>query len=132
MIIDSKLKSFRTIIRKNSKRIVDYIVQSKISRNSNTDISNKQEICIFCSTTKDLTKEHIIPRWIYENSPNKFFTTNINGLNQTYNKTTIPTCSVCNNERLNILEVYVNKLFSEINIESISLNNSQILHNFPV
>ena len=68
----------------------------------------------------------MIPCWAYENCPNKFFATNINGINQTYNKTTIPVCSVCNNERLNVFELHVNKLFSEINIDSISLNNNQI------
>lgn len=126
MSIDLKSKSFRTITRKNSKTIINHIIQSNISRNKVSNKQNRQELCIFCSSTKNLTKEHVIPRWTYENCTKKYFITNINGLNQTYNKTTIPVCSVCNNERLNAFEVYVNKLFSEINIDTISLNNNQI------
>ena len=49
--------------------------------------------------------------------PKKFFTTDINGFNQTYIKTTIPVCSTCNSDILNSLEKYIQKIFEHRDIK---------------
>jgi hypothetical protein len=95
-------------------------------RSTKTIHKKQKEICSFCSSSKDITKEHVIPRWTFENCTKKYFTTNINGLPQTYNKTTIPACTVCNNERLNALEVYIQNLFEEVDPDITYFNTSQI------
>lgn len=114
MVIDDKLKSLRISVRRNSRAIINHIIQNNISR-LNKNKNSVQDVCMFCSSTSNLTKEHVIPRWTFENSIEKYFTTNVNGLNQTYNRTTIPACSLCNNELLSSVEKYITKLFSEFN-----------------
>ena len=73
---------------------------------------------MFCSSTNNLTKEHVLPRWVFDNSTERFFTTDINGFNQTYIKTTIPACSICNSDILNSLEKYVQKTFENRDIKN--------------
>jgi hypothetical protein len=118
MCIDSQSKYLRIITRKNFKVIINHVIEVNLSRGIRIHNKNHEEVCVFCSSTQNLTKEHVIPRWAFEGSTKKFFITNINGLPQTYNKTTIPACSVCNNEILNAFEVYINELFEEINLET--------------
>jgi len=126
MTTDLILKSLRTLIRKNFKTIIYNVIETKIVRKAKKTKKQPQDICMFCSSTENLTREHVIPSWTFEGNPKKFFTTSINGLNQTYNKTTIPVCAVCNNERLNTLEIYVNKLFAEIDLKTTNFTDSEI------
>lgn len=110
MNIEYKLKQLRVNLRKKSKKIMEHIIQVYINRW--IKISNN-EICVFCCSEKDLTKEHILPKWTFENNPNNFFITNINWQSQTYIKTTIPCCANCNNNYLSYLERYITKLFND-------------------
>jgi len=114
--LQSKLLRINT--RNNFKEVINHLIVKKIIRKTGSHNKIEHEICVFCSSSQNLTKEHVIPRWAFEGSTEKFFITNINGLPQTYNKTTIPACSVCNNEILNAFEVYINELFEEINLET--------------
>jgi hypothetical protein len=118
MSVEVQLKSLRTLTRQNSKVIINHIIQTNISRSIDKQKHANSDLCMFCGTTENITKEHVMPRWTYDHCDKRFFTTNTNGLNQTYNKATIPACSTCNNERLSSLEVYINKLFSSINLET--------------
>ncbi len=127
MSIDSTLTSIRTSARKNSQIIINHIVETKIARLTPHNTVTV-ELCSFCGAKDNLTKEHVIPKWTYEGSTKKFFTTNMNGLDQTYNKTTIPVCSECNNEKLSSLELYLTKAFSEINLPSEYFNNDDLSH----
>jgi len=113
MKIDTNLKSLRIMVRQNSKIIMNHVVQTNISRLSKNE-NKVTEICMFCGSSDNLTKEHVMPRWAFENSPEKFFNTEVNGLDQTYMKTTIPACATCNNIILSSLEKNINRLFSEI------------------
>ena len=106
-----ELRPLRAIIRKNSKSIIDQII-----------VENKKTICTFCGSVKDTSREHVIPRWIFENNTTRFFTTDINGLNQTYNRTTIPACHSCNTNLLNSLEKYIKELFEKIDKSSLSFS----------
>jgi len=110
--IDNKLRSFRTLIRKNSKGFIAHIIDTKISRsNLSNNSSKKTELCIFCNSSINITKEHVIPRWAFDKSTEKYFITDVNGMNQTYNKTTVPACAKCNNDSLSYLESYIINLF---------------------
>ena len=95
MNLTNRLIHLRKNIRNNQHKIIDTL---KI--NHNTDI------CIFCGTKNDLTKEHILPQWVYDKNPKKFFITNTNGISQTYNKSVLPCCTQCNNEILGHLEYF--------------------------
>lgn len=80
--------------------------------------SNYPDVCIFCGTIHQISREHVIPKWVYENNPEKFFTTKINGINQTYNRTTVPVCVTCNSDLLSGLEGYITKLLLEVNLKT--------------
>lgn len=111
MTIDSKLRLLRTIVRKNSKTFIDHIIETKVARNISKAKAAKEEICVFCNSSNLLTKDHVIPRWAFEKSTENFFITDVNGSNQTYNKTTVPACTKCNNDWLAHLESYIIDLF---------------------
>ena len=71
---------------------------------------------MFCAVSDNLTKEHVLPKWTFENCDKKFFVTDINGSEQTYNKATIPVCANCNNNLLGSIESYIKTLFSTKNL----------------
>ena len=123
MSIEKKLRFLRIASRQNSRFIVNNIIQANISRQATKPLP--LGICMFCGSQKQITKEHVIPRWTYAGCTKKDFTTNINGLSQTYNKTVISACSTCNNDLLGELELYINNLFSATNLNTDFFNNNE-------
>jgi hypothetical protein len=106
MELNNRLILLRKNIRSAHKRITDSI----ISR-------DKKDICIFCGKRKNLTREHVIPKWAYGNNPEKYFITTLNGLNQEYNRTTVPACLVCNSNILSSIEKEIVRILHKRNDE---------------
>ncbi|GEC80243.1 hypothetical protein [Flavobacterium aquatile] len=127
MEIDIKLKNLRVKLRQNSKEIMDDVLKRHVPRISSKDKS-KKEICVFCASKDNLTKEHVLPKWTFENCTKKFFVTDINGSEQTYNKTTIPVCANCNNNLLGSVESYIISIFNDTDLSNSFFSNDQ-LHN---
>jgi hypothetical protein len=126
MIIDSKIKSIRSKLRKQSKNIIDYIVTNYISQNIKKDnLKVAKEICNFCGSIETITKEHVLPRWTFENCTKRFFITEVNNLQQTYINTTIPVCSDCNNNLLGYLEKYIINSFKTTDLNKICFSSEQ-------
>lgn len=125
--MEIKLTFFRKLLRENSKRIIDHLVESHLVITNSSVPESQQDICMFCGSNESLTKEHVIPQWTYQGCTKRKFSTNINGIQQTYNKTTIPACAECNNERLNALEVYLNNLLKNINQDTFYLSNEELI-----
>src|SRR5437868_13341607 len=98
MEIDSRLKSLRITIRLEAKNILTHLFENHISRNNLK--AKSKELCVFCGSSKNITKEHVLPKWTFEHCPTKYFVTDVYGQIQTYNKTTIPACADCNNNLL--------------------------------
>lgn len=91
---------------------MDFIDINYIKReNDKAVVPTKDLICMFCASPNKITKEHIIPRWIFEKDTDRFFNITLNGHSQTYNKSTIPACQKCNAELLNSLERTIQVLF---------------------
>lgn len=125
MDIDLKLKELRVKLRQNSKKIMDDVVKRHLPKISLKEKS-KIEICVFCANTNNLTKEHVLPKWIFENCTKKSFITDINGNEQTYNKTTIPVCSNCNNNLLGNIESYIISLFNSTDLSKEFFSSEEI------
>lgn len=70
----------------------------------------------------------MLPKWSFQNDLVKYFITKINGTTQTFIKTTIPACQVCNNETLAIIEKYVLELFKNTNLDNNYFEYSQSLN----
>ena len=56
-MLDKKLISLRKKIRQNSKKVIDTLINNHCAK-----------ICLICGTTENLTKEHVLPKWIFENN----------------------------------------------------------------
>lgn len=125
MEIGIKLRNLRVKLRQNSKEIMDDVLERHVPRISSKDKS-KKEICAFCANKDNLTKEHVLPKWTFENCTKKFFVTDINGSEQTYNKTTIPVCANCNNNLLGSIESYIISIFNDIDLANSFFSNEQI------
>lgn len=106
MDVNAKLINFRKKIRLNQRNVINAIVKN-----------HSIQICIFCGETENLTKEHVIPQWVYGHCTKKTFITTTNGSSQTYNKTTLPACKECNSNILGSLERHLKHEFDRINIE---------------
>jgi hypothetical protein len=125
MDIDIKLKNLRVKLRQNSKEIINDVLVRHVPRISSKDKS-KKEICVFCANQDNLTKEHVLPKWTFENCTKEFFITDINGSEQTYNKTTIPVCADCNNNLLSNVESYIISIFNNTDLSNSFFNNEQL------
>lgn len=127
MDINIKFRNLRVKLRQNSKKIMDDVLQRHVP-NISLKEKSKKEICIFCASETNLTKEHVLPKWVFENCTKKFFVTDINGSEQTYNKTTIPACANCNNDLLGNVEKYIISILEKIDLSSAFFNQHEI-HN---
>lgn len=125
MDINIKLKKLRVKLRQNSKRIMDDILQRHVP-NINLKDKSKKEICVFCASETNLTKEHVLPKWVFENCTKRFFVTDINGSEQTYNKTTIPACADCNNDLLGNIEKHIISILENRDLSSTFFNQEEI------
>ena len=125
MEIDIKLRNLRVKLRQNSKEIMNDVLERHVPNISSKE-KPKREICVFCANPNHLTKEHILPKWTFENCTKKFFITDINGSEQTYNKTTIPVCADCNNNLLSSVESYVISILKNTNLSNSHFSNDQL------
>lgn len=114
MNIDQKLQSLRLTLRANSKNIIDKVIDD-----------HNVSICMFCGSKNSLTKEHVIPRWVFDRDTKSFFTTTMNGGNQTFNKTTIPACNTCNSDLLSTLEKSIKELFDRFSTNGFLFNDEE-------
>jgi hypothetical protein len=108
----TKAQHFRKTVRENIKNVIHYIDRNYVLRENDKAVKpSQQKICMFCGSVENITKEHIVPRWVFSKNAKAFFTVNLNGLDQSYNKATIPACAKCNAELLNDLEKTIQGLF---------------------
>lgn len=125
MNINIKLINLRVRLRQNSKAIMNDVLQRHVP-NISLKVKSKKEICVFCAGQTNLTKEHVLPKWVFENCTKKVFVTDINGSEQTYNKTTIPACADCNNNLLGNIEKHIVSILENINSLSTFFNQEEI------
>lgn len=95
-ILNTKLIQFRKNIIKNRKKIINSIL--------NKEINN---ICIFCGANQHISKEHVIPRWLFDKNPEDFFIETLNNFKKKYQRTVVPACKTCNSNILAYLEDYI-------------------------
>ncbi|QHT70150.1 hypothetical protein GXP67_27640 [Rhodocytophaga rosea] len=82
------------------------------------NFAGEDDICSFCGKHDVLTKEHVIPKWCFQNDPDRCFETIINGTIQTFIKTTIPACATCNNDTLSKIERHINNLLQNTDLNT--------------
>ena len=114
-MVDDCFKLLRKNFRFNGKLIIDHVKRNHFDP---WNYEGEEDICSFCGKADDLTKEHVLPKWSFQNDPERYFETVINGTTQTFIKTAIPACSACNNDTLARVEKHVNNLFQGIDLNT--------------
>lgn len=112
---DDLFKLLRKNFRLNGKLVIDHIKRNHFDP---WNIAEEEDICIFCGSDNKLTKEHVLPKWVFQNDPNRYFVTKINDSSQTFIQTAIPTCEKCNNDTLSKIENYIVALFRDTDLSS--------------
>jgi len=107
----------RVTIRQQKKSVMKFIDENYVTRIERTTNKPPKLICLFCASGTQITREHVIPRWIFQKNTEAYFNITVNGLDQTYNRATIPACSNCNNNLLNALELSLQELFTDRDVK---------------
>lgn len=115
MTFEEKLLKLRIIARTQGKYVMNKLFDDYL-----TGLITKEIIpsCILCGSETNLTKEHVLPRWVFENNSKHTFKTDINQLSQTYIGATLPLCLDCNSDLLNSIERYVVKTLSKVDLKT--------------
>ena len=102
-----RFRLLRVKLRRHGAAIADMLL--KITQS---------ELCVFCNSSSDITKEHVLPKWLFQNDTQSTFISSINKQTQTYNKAVLPACSACNNSILAYIEKHI-----AITTESLATND---------
>ncbi len=108
--IDLKFRAIRGNLRRHGHDISEDVFERFHPATKDQD----PEICVFCNSTIEITKEHVIPRWVFENNTKDSLVSSVNRQVQTFNKAVIPTCAHCNNSLLSPIENYIIKLLPRL------------------
>lgn len=81
--------------------------------------------CFLCGSERNLTKEHVLPRWVFENNTSHSLTIDVNQLSLPYSKLTLPACENCNCNLLNTVEKYIQKTLSEVDLRTTYYSSQQ-------
>ena len=104
--IDLKFKYLRVKLRQYGIEISEDVFK----RHHPATIDINDEICVFCNSNSKITKEHVLPKWLFEKNTERSFISSVNKQTQKYNKAVIPTCSLCNNSILAHIENHIIKV----------------------
>jgi len=115
MLIDQSFLEIRKIVRTQGKHVMGKLFDDHL-----TGLITKKRIpsCFLCGSVKNITKEHILPKWVFESNDKHFFISDVNQLNQSYIRATIPACLRCNSVLLNNVEKYIQKTFAEVDLRT--------------
>jgi hypothetical protein len=108
--LDLRFRLLRVNLRHHGAVIADGILK----RSHPNYITSKGEICIFCNSSSAITKEHVLPKWLFQNDTQSTFISSINKQTQTYNKAVLPTCTVCNNSTLGYIENSITRIVRDL------------------
>ncbi|WP_426065365.1 hypothetical protein [Flavobacterium sp. DSP2-3-1] len=108
--IERKFTRLRVELRKEGLDICEDVFRRFLPSN----IVKKPEICVFCNSTSKNTKEHVLPKWLFEKDTDVSFISSVNRQIQTFNKAVIPTCANCNNSILAYIEKYTIQVIEKL------------------
>ena len=101
-------------LRVNFRKQGQIIAEDVFRRIHPATPKNIKEICVFCGSTSGLTREHVLPQWLFENNTDISMISRVNRQTQTYHKAVVPTCSICNNIALSNIEECIIKTLKKI------------------
>lgn len=82
----------------------------------NFEISDyAKECCIICGTDKNITKEHLLPKWVFENDVKKSFFISPEDTLYSYRLSYLPCCKTCNSSVLGNFEHHIREILKKEN-----------------
>lgn len=114
MTIDDAFLALRKTIRKRGKYVMKKLFDDYV-----TGLITKKLVksCFLCGTEENLTREHVLPKWVFESNAKHSFITDVNQLSQSYIRATLPACRYCNSDLLNTIEQYIQKTLSQVDLQ---------------
>lgn len=74
-----------------------------------------KECCIICGTDKNITKEHLLPKWVFENDVKKSFFISPEDTLYSYRLSYLPCCKTCNSSVLGNFEHHIREILKREN-----------------
>ncbi|WP_426293504.1 hypothetical protein ACN9ML_30540 [Dyadobacter endophyticus] len=111
---NDEYKKLRVLIRKRAKYVADRLFDDYVSGPISTKII---PFCIICGSEENITDEHVLPRWVFENDSSRSFTIDVNQLPKRYIGATVPACLHCNSVILNDIERDIQKTLSLVDLQ---------------
>lgn len=74
-----------------------------------------KECCIICGTDKNITKEHLLPKWVFENDVKKSFFISPEDTLYSYRLSYLPCCKTCNSSVLGNFEHRIREILKREN-----------------
>ena len=74
-----------------------------------------KECCIICGTDKNITKEHLLPKWVFENDVKKSFFISPEDTLYSYRLSYLPCCKTCNSSVLGNFEHHIREILKKEN-----------------
>ena len=74
-----------------------------------------KECCIVCGTDKNITKEHLLPKWVFENDVKKSFFISPEDTLYSYRLSYLPCCKTCNSSVLGNFEHHIREILKREN-----------------
>ena len=74
-----------------------------------------KECCIICGTDKNITKEHLLPKWVFENDVKKSFFISPEDTLYSYRLSYLPCCKTCNSSVLGSFEHHIREILKREN-----------------
>lgn len=114
MTIEEIFLHLRKVVRTNGKYVMRKLFDDYL-----TGLITKKIVhsCFLCGSEQNLTKEHVLPKWVFESNDKRFFTSEVNKLKQSYIRATLPACGTCNSVLLNGVERYIQKTLSQVDLK---------------
>ncbi|HCT6793375.1 TPA: hypothetical protein OT656_000593 [Escherichia coli] len=102
VFMDEKFSILRKRVKHSQKKVMDCIIAD-----------HNADICVLCGGSDDITREHIIPQWVFESNAEKSLINKKNNQSTHYIKATVPACRVCNSDLLGVFEYNLKKFLTE-------------------
>lgn len=94
--MSKKINSLFIPLRVNFRKHGSEIAEDIFYRFHPATFNVGPEICVFCKEQKNLTKEHVLPKWLFQNKKDIGFEIRSNQQSISYLKSVVPACNNCN------------------------------------